>query len=802
MKTLIISEKPSVARDIATALGKFENKKNYFENEEFVISWSVGHIVELYEPEDYDKKLSFWTLSSLPIIPEEFKFKPIPDTKERFEVLKKLISRKDISTIVNACDAGREGELIFREILLLIPPKAKSIKRLWLSSMTKEEITKEFKSLRSSSEFDNLGLASFAREEADWLVGINATRAFTRRWGELLSMGRVQTPTLNILVQREKEIKSFVPQKYYEMEAIFLKDDFEFVGKFVKDKESRFDDRKILDAIFKKIKGKDGTIESADKKENKSAPPLLYDLTELQRDANKIFGFSAQKTLNIAQSLYEKRKLITYPRTDSRYLPSSLKSYIPKTLRAITFEPYKNFAEEILSKGIKFNSRIINDKGVSDHYAIIPTGDFSRLGELTTDENKIFDLIMKRFLSAFFDPSKTMKLILKIDVSKNIFQSEVNFLTFAGWQRVYGKEDTALVNLKKGDKVKVKDLAVLEKETQPPQRYSDATLLSQMEHVDKTIEEEELKEALKEKGIGTPATRAQIIERLIEVGYVERVNRALVPTEKGIRLVDLAAYVGVEELLSPLLTADWENKLLLIEKDTYDVNKFMDGIKKLTIKIVDKVKNYKGNFSVKTGTPDPIGPCPVCGGQVYETPKGFQCENVEKGTCNFILWKKLKNKTLTREDARELLKGNRVKLKRVLSKGKKYFDADIELKDNKITFVFEEPKEEKNVNDEVLGKCPVCGSDVFEKETVYACSNYPKKCKFRIKKVLGGRAISRDEVKELLSKGKTGLIKDFVSSKGKNFKAYLTLENKAVKFEFENNGKNYGKRHSYKRKQK
>jgi len=799
VKTLVIAEKPSVARDIAKALGKFKDEKDYLENEEYVISWSLGHICELYEPEDYNKKLSFWTLQDLPIIPEEFKFKPKKETKDRFDVLKKLIQRKDIDTIVNACDAGREGELIFREIMLLTNPKGKRLLRLWLSAMTKEEILKEFENLKDESEFDNLGKASFAREEADWLVGINATRAFTRRWGELLSLGRVQTPTLNILVTREKEIRKFVPEKYYELQGTFDRLKFVYDGTYVKDNETRFKDKEFLKHIVETIKGKKGVIENLERDISKTPPPLLYDLTELQRDANKTFGFSAQRTLDIAQSLYEKRKLITYPRTDSRYLPTSLKSYIPKIINSISFEPYAEFAKEILAMGIKFSGRIINDKGVTDHYAIIPTGDFSHLTDLTKDEEKVFDLIMRRFLSVFYPNSQTLKINLITDVDGNKFISSLNFLVEPGFLKVYGKEKESDPQLQKGDSVTVKDLEVLEKTTQPPQRFTDATLLSAMENAGRFVEEDELKEALKEKGIGTPATRAQIIERLIEVGYVERANKSLVPTEKGMRLIELVSQVNVEELLSPALTGEWENKLLKIEKGHYDVQKFMDGIKKLTIHIVDKVKTYKGDFHLKTGSPEAVGICPKCGGNVYETAKGFTCENVSKGTCDFVIWKKLKNKTITRDMAQELLKGNKVRLKRIISKGKKYFDADIQLIDNKVSFVFETPKEENTVNSESLGKCPKCGGSVYEKETVYACEHYPKECSFRIKKVMGGREITREDVKKLLKDGKTDLISDFVSSKGRQFKAYLLLEGGSVKFEFENKN---AKNRSFRRKQK
>lgn len=799
MKTLVVAEKPSVAKDIANALGKFDNQKDFLENEKYVITWSLGHICELYEPEDYNKKLSFWTLRDLPIIPEEFEFKVSKENKERFNAIKKLMLRKDVDTIVNACDAGREGELIFREILLLVNPKGKSLKRLWLSAMTKEEIVKEFKNLRDESEFDDLGKASFAREEADWLVGINATRSFTRRWGELLSLGRVQTPTLNIIVSREKQIKSFKPTTYYELEANFKKDDFSYKGVYTENGETRQFDKLNLEKIKKEIEGLNGVIEKLAEKDDLTSPPLLYDLTELQRDANRLFGYSAKRTLDIAQTLYEKRKLITYPRTDSRYLPSTLKERVVEIIKSIKFEPYSLFAYEILKNGIKFTERIINDKGVTDHYAIIPTGDFREFDKLTEQEFKIFDLVMKRFIAVFFGRSKTKKFEVLTSVKEYKFISSLSFLVDPGWMKVYGKDATMPIALKEKMDVMLEKAEVLEKETQPPQRFTDATLLSQMEHANKLITEEDLKETLKGKGIGTPATRAQIIERLIEVGYVEREKNNLLPTEKGIRLIDLVSYVGVEVLLSPSLTAEWEYKLLEIEKGKYDATTFIDGIKKLTNEIIDKVKTYSGDFHVKIGSKDPVGICPKCGGNVYETVRGFTCENVEKGTCDFIIWKKLKNKKITREMAEKLLKGEKVRIKRILSNNKTYFDADIALdKEHKVSFVFEPPVEEKTINEESLGKCPVCGSDVVEKESVYACVNYPKSCNFRIKKLMGGRELSREDVKTLLKDKKTPVYNDFISSKGKKFSASLNIEKGSVKFEFENNGKN----RSYRRKSK
>ena len=787
MKTLIIAEKPSVARDLAKSLGKFESNKEYFENEQYIISWSLGHIVELYEPEDYNKKYKFWTLQSLPIIPEEFKFKPIKKTESRFKVLQKLIKREDVGTIVNACDAGREGELIFREIMLLTLNKGKKLKRLWLSAMTKEEIIKEFKGLKGESEFDNLSESAFARTEADWVVGINSTRAFTRRWGILLSLGRVQTPTLSIVCEREREIINFKPEEYFELEGVFLKGDYRYKGTyFNKKKETRFSDSKEIEKLVKKLQGKYGFIQKLQIKENKILPPLLYDLTELQRDSNKIYGFSAQKTLNIAQSLYESRKLITYPRTDSRYLPSSLKQNVKNVINKLKYTQYGSFVTQIIKKGVEFSPRIINDKAVTDHYAIIPTGDLSSLHSIRREEAQVFDLILKRFLSVFMDDALALKINFNTNVEGELFKTSISQIKIAGWMEIYGQSSQGdFIVIKENEKVKNEKIEVLKKQTQPPPRFTDATLLTAMENAGKLVEDEELREAMKEKGLGTPATRAAIIERLIEVGYLERVSKSLVPTDKGMRLIELASSVQVEEILSPTLTGEWEKKLIDIEKGKANSKEFMNGITELTTNIVNKVKNFSGEFSIHSGSGEPVGNCPKCGGNVFETIRGFTCENVEKGSCDFVIWKKLKNRTVSREIAEHLLKGETVEIEKMLSSYKKYYTARIKIEDGKVAFVFDNAPQEK-INLEPLGECPLCKGNVFESNDSYYCESTDNKCRFRMKKVLGNRLISREEVKELLKNKRTALLEGFISKSGKSFSAYLYIDKYgAVRFEFE-----------------
>jgi DNA topoisomerase-3 len=785
-KKLIIAEKPSVALDITKALGNFENKADYYESDEYIVTWSVGHIVELFEPEDYNKKNKFWALSNLPIIPEEFKFKPITKTKDRFNAIKKLVARDDINSVVNACDAGREGELIFREILLLTPHKEKTLTRLWLSAMTKEEIIKQFQGLRNSSEFDNLGDSAFARTEVDWLVGINATRAFTRRWGTLLSIGRVQTPTLNIICEREKEIRAFKPEDYFELEGTFAKNSSKYKGIYATAKgESKIMDEAVAKSLKNKLIGKIGTIINIVTKSVKTPPPLLYDLTELQREANKVFGYTAQRTLNIAQSLYESKKLITYPRTDSRFLPSSLKGEIKKILEGINTLPYSEFINQILGKPLELTPRIINNKRVTDHYAIIPTGKRLNTAHLTKEEANVFDLIAMRFVSVFMDDSVSEKLAFDTVVQNEKFKTNLSRIKTPGWMAVYGSApQESLIKVKDNDITRLEKIDLQAKQTTPPARFTDATILSAMENAGKFVEDKEIKETLKEKGIGTPATRAAIIERLIDVGYIERSGKSIVPTDKGMRLIELLADVKVDELLSPALTGEWESKLLEIEKGKYKPETFIKGIEELTATIITKVKKYEGGLTVNSGSSEPVGVCPKCGGNVFETAKGFVCENVKSKKCDFILWKKLVNRQITLELAESLLRGKTVKVEKLLSRYKKYYNADIKLDNGKVTFIFPEATKDEIVDTTPITKCPKCNGNIVEGKETYFCDN--KDCKFKMKKVMGNRTITRDELKEIVENGKSHLLARFKSKKGRDFSAFLYLDkNGFVKFEFE-----------------
>ncbi len=790
-KTLIITEKPSVAHDIAKVLRGFSNKKDYLESEQFVLTWALGHLVTLFEPEDYDKKLKFWQLATLPIVPDEFQFKPIEKTKSRLSLIKKLMKRSDIDVIVNACDAGREGELIFRNIFRIISPGKKTVKRLWLSAMTEEEISKGFAHLQNSEEFDSLGTAALLRMESDWLAGINATRAFTRRWGsgEILSLGRVQTPTLSIICSREQVIKNFKKEQYFELEGIFAAKNISYEGTRIDKKgNTRIKTKKEASTLLEKVKGKEGNVLNIKRSEKKKPHPLLYDLTELQRDANRRFGYSAQRTLNIAQRLYESKKLITYPRTDSRYLPKSMVSEAEKIIKGIFVHPYDKFIEEILSKQIKLDSRVVNDKGVTDHFAIIPTGKMPVFSQLKGEEQNIFDLVARRFLSVFFSYAVVEGLSFKTVVEKEVFKTELSRIKEPGWMVVYNvQEKNILVNVEETMKVLLDKINLLEKETQPPARYNDATILTAMETAGKLVEDEELKEAMKERGLGTPATRASIIERLISVGYIERFAKSLVPLDKGMRLIDLVMTISAGEILDPALTGEWEKKLRDIEKRKLQPDEFMNGIKQLTSVIVKKVKDYKGDSTVVIGDGKPIGKCPKCGAGVVETAKAFSCTSRAEKTCDFIIWKKLVNKTITKEIAEKLLKGETIHMTGFISKARKRFDADIALVDSKVSFLFPERQKDELLNPTPIGKCPKCGADILEGKETYFCSKRDEGCTFYIKKVLGNKRITKNIVVNLLNNKTTELLTDFLSKNGKPFSAFLYFDNNyKVRFKFEN----------------
>lgn len=646
-KVLVIAEKPSVARDIAAVLKCGEKGDGFIGGENYIVSWAVGHLVTLCEPDDYDKSLKRWTAGSLPIIPEKMKLKAVRGSKKQLDTLKKLMNAKDTDSIICATDSGREGELIFRYIYEYNKCK-KPFKRLWISSMTDAAIKEGFANLRDGKEYDNLYISAKCRSEADWLVGINATRAFTIKYNALLSIGRVQTPTLAMIVKRQNEIDNFVPTKYYEVIA----DYGDFKGTWTDGKKNtKIDDKSAAEDIAYKVDGKTATVEDVVKTEKQILPPQLYDLTELQRDCNKTYGFSAKKTLDIAQSLYEKRKMITYPRTDSRYLSNDMIPKIKVVLKRLKDAGiFADYASDLIDgEKLPVTKRIVDNKKVTDHHAIIPADNYYRKDSLTSDEKKVFGLIAIRFIAAFNRPYKYTATKITVLCEDELFISKGNTVTDEGWKRLYKEvyknvkdNEQILPDVKKDDTVMVKEAHTIEKETKPPLPYNEATLLTAMENAGKNTDDEQLKEKMKEYGLGTPATRAAIIERLIEVGYIHRKGKSLIPDIKGKQLISIVP----EEMRSPVTTGKWEKGLGSIAKGNMQAEKFMASInryvyylvgfaaeKSADIQIEDTKKRKKRSQRAKS-----FGKCPICGGDVLENSKAYYCAGWKNG-CKFTLWK-------------------------------------------------------------------------------------------------------------------------------------------------------------------
>jgi DNA topoisomerase-3 len=683
VKTLIIAEKPSVARDLTDALpGTFENHDSYYESEDTVITFAVGHLVELIAPEEYDERFKKWRMDDLPIIPDEFRLHARDKKAEKqLKVIHKLLQRDDVDKVVNACDAGREGELIFAYIYETSGVD-KPVERLWINSLTKTAIKEGFEHLRPGEQLRQLEAAARSRSEADWLVGMNATRAATirgRAWvGGVVSLGRVQTPTLALLVKREREIQAFVPEPYWLVHAEF---DPRYQGLWFEGDETRLKEAKRAEEIAAKVSGKDGTVESVERKEQSERAPLLYDLTSLQRDANRRFGFSARRTLQVAQSLYEDKKAITYPRTSSRWLSGDLVPQLKPT--AATLQPigeYATAARYVLGLQQLPLARVVNDSKVDDHHAIIPTDVEHDVSRFSPDERRIFDLIARRFLAVFHPPARYARTTVVTLVEEERFRSRGKVTLEAGWRGVYGllsdadaqqqrqdeegeNESAELPPLEQGQTVKCASAEVEAKETKPPPRYSEATLLSAMETAGKLIDDEELREAMKESGLGTPATRAETIETLIRREYIERAGKDLTPTPKGLQVITM---LEEHPLTSPELTGNWEKRLTDIEHGTDDRGKFIDDIAEFTRATVEKI----AELDKEKLRPERVelGLCPRCGAEtgeiIRENSKAYGCtswKSREETGCGFVIWKRVAGRTITPELARQLLEEGRTK---------------------------------------------------------------------------------------------------------------------------------------------
>ena len=809
-KALIIAEKPSVASDIAKALGGFKKHDDFYESDHYVLSSAVGHLLELCVPEQFEVKRGKWTFAHLPVIPPHFDLQPIDKNAARLKLLLKLIKRPDVDTLINACDAGREGELIFRYIVQY-SKASKTIKRLWLQSMTPAAIREGFAQLRDDASMRPLADAAVCRSESDWLVGINGTRAmtaFNSKTGgfHLTTVGRVQTPTLAILVEREDRIKNFVPRDYWEIHGTFAAKAGEYPGRWFDEKFAKKDgdsdlkpervwDAKFAEAIRVKCLSKPGVV-TEETKPTTQLSPLLYDLTSLQREANGRFGFSAKTTLSLAQALYERHKVLTYPRTDSRALPEDYADTVKTTLGMLQQTSYGAFAAQILKSGwVRPNKRIFNNAKVSDHFAIIPTSLAPKhLNEL---EAKLYDMVTKRFLAVFYPAAEFLVTTRITRVEGEPFKSEGKVMTNAGWMAVYGKEvqtdDTpTLVPVQPKETVQTTHVEVVAAQTKPPPRFTEATLLGAMESAGKLVEDEELREAMREKGLGTPATRASIIEGLIYEKYVLRQGRDLQPTAKAFSLIALLRGLEIPELSSPELTGDWEFKLRRMARGQMKRVDFMQEIADMTRDIVTKAKRHESDT-----VPGDFGtlkvPCPKCGGEIHENYKKFQCQK-----CDFGLWKIVASRQLEIPEVEELIAKRQVgPLQGFRSRLGKPFSAVIRLTPElKPEFDFGQDRLDANgalaqvdfTGQEPLGTCPKCGARVFDTPMNYICEKAVgtnRTCNFRSGKIILQRPIERAQMQKLLATGKTDLLEKFISRKGRPFKAFLVVKDGNVEFEFE-----------------
>lgn len=817
-KALIIAEKPSVANDIAKALGGFTKHDEYFESDDYVLSSAVGHLLEIAVPEEFDIKRGKWSFTHLPMIPPYFALNPIAKTESRLKVLNKLIKRKDVTTLINACDAGREGELIFR--LIAQNAKAKqTVKRLWLQSMTPNAIRDGFTHLRSDQDMLPLADAARCRSEADWLIGINGTRAMTafnsKEGGFFLTtVGRVQTPTLSIVVEREEKIRQFVSRDYWEVRAEFKCAAGSYEGrwldtKFKKDENDperrpeRLWTKEQAEAIVAACLGKPGKV-TEESKPTTSMAPALFDLTSLQREANGRFGFSAKNTLGLAQALYEKHKVLTYPRTDSRALPEDYLGTVKTTLEVLKENNnYLPFAKQILDKGwVKPNKRIFDNSKISDHFAIIPTGTVPK--NLSEPEQKLYDLVTRRFMAVFFPAAEFLVTTRFTDVDGHQFKTEGKVMTNPGWLAIYGKEaaddkDGAnLVPVAPNEKVLTEKINANALVTKPPARYNEATLLSAMEGAGKLVDSDELRDAMAGKGLGTPATRAAIIEGLLNEKYLLREGREMIPTAKAFQLMTLLRGLGVNELTAPELTGDWEYKLSQMEKGRISRDEFMREIAEMTQIIVKRAKEYN-NDTIPGEYATLQTPCPNCGNVVKENYRRFACTH-----CEFSMTKVPGGRQFEIEEVEQLLKDRTIgPLQGFRSKMGRPFAAilrivrDEDIHNYKLEFDFGQDQDEGEEGEGVdftgqtpVGPCPKCAGGVYEMGLAYVCEHQvakPKTCDFRSSRIILQQEILPDQMVKLLNEGKTDLLPGFVSQRTRRaFKAYLVRgKDGKIGFEFE-----------------
>jgi len=858
MKTLIIAEKPSVAQDIVRALtpvsGKFDKHDEHFENDTHVVTSAVGHLVEIEAPEAFDVKRGKWSFAHLPVIPPHFDLKPVDKTKTRLNAVVRLAKRKDVDQLVNACDAGREGELIFRLIEQYAggtKPLGKPVSRLWLQSMTPQAIRDGFGALRTNAQMQPLADAARCRSEADWLVGINGTRAMTafnsRDGGFFLTtVGRVQTPTLSVVVEREEKIRAFVSRNYWEIHASFAAQAGEYSAKWfdpqwkktvanatagnaepdVELKADRLWSLGAAQVIADAVRGQAASV-TEESKPTTQVSPLLFDLTSLQREANGKFGFSAKTTLQIAQSLYERHKALTYPRTDSRALPEDYVPVVRQTFDMLAHSGMRHLAPHALTalngNYIRPSKRVFDNAKVSDHFAIIPT--LQAPGELSEAERKIYDLVVRRFMAVFY-PAAEYQITTRISTvnhagASHHFKTEGKVLVKPGWLAIYGKEAAdevdggkdgdkgqSLVPVKPGERVMTQTAEAKGLVTRPPARYSEATLLGAMEGAGKTVEDDELREAMQEKGLGTPATRSSIIEGLISEVYMLREGRELIPTAKAFQLMTLLRGLDVQELTKAELTGEWEFKLNQMEHGKLSRSTFMAEIAAMTERMVKKAKEYDrdtvpGNYAQLQA------PCPNCGGIVRENYRRYTCTGVDGQSegCGFSFGKTPAGRTFELAEVEQFLRDRKIgPLSGFRSKAGWPFTAEMvikfdeESKNYKLEFDFGDDKKSEESGElidfsaqESLGACPKCGAGVFEHGKNYVCeksvptdAQATPSCDFKTGQMILQQPIERTQMVKLLATGKTDLLDKFVSMRTRRaFKAMLVWDAVASKVNFE-----------------
>jgi DNA topoisomerase-3 len=853
-KSLVITEKPSVARDIASALGGFREEDGWYENDDYVVTFAVGHLYELLPPEEVDEKFKRWTLDVLPMIPAKFGYKIKKGQTDRVRTIKRLMARDDIDTIVNACDAGREGELIFREIVENLAggdaQPAKPVRRLWLQSMTDAAIRGGFEHLRPGEELQGLADAAACRAQSDWLIGMNATRAITKRlksrkektsW----SAGRVQTPTLAMLVDKEFEVLAHVPRPYWRVSAVFEHDGNQYEANWfdpafqVDDDPERKDDRIFdaeravrIDAALKAAVGGEGALASETRKPSRESAPTLFDLTGLQREANRRFSWSARRTLSAAQRCYERHKILTYPRTSSKCLPEDYRDTVAATLESYAssgrseegFADYAAAATRLRESGLENEARIFDDKGVSDHFAIVPTGSLPS-EPLTGDDKRLFDLVVRRFFGAFHPPAQWERVERVTVAAAETFRSRARTLKVPGWRAVLPDTDdeeiTALPPLVEGAEeaadvpVEALESENHEEQTKPPPRITEARLLSLMENAGKQIDDEELTAVLHEKGIGTPATRADIIENLIAKGYATRLGKSLRPTVKGIRMIDTLRRINIDRLTSPELTGELESHLLDVERGQRTKDDFMAEITDYTVEVVERAKTF--GYDELYDENETFGPCPSCGRPVIEMAWFYRCreEPEREEDCPMRFWKDTSGRYLDKRTLRNLLEnGESGEIDGFTARSGRTYRGVItvdkdewKLKVKSAGWNDESSSDipEYDVNPEPLGRCPFeeeCS--IIESPTLFVCERklkedeiskeerkqrkedgVPQSCGWVFPRTVCKREITRDEAEVYLRDGKTEILTDFTSRFGRPFSATLVLkENGRHGFEF------------------